>query len=55
MEDAGKQARVWALQKGKPTPVDVTTGTTDGIMTVITAGDVSPGMELVVDSRSLKK
>jgi len=55
VEDAGKQARVWALQKGKPTPVDVTTGATDGIMTVITAGDVSPGMELVVDSRSLKK
>jgi HlyD family secretion protein len=55
VEDAKKQAKVWILRAGQLTPMDVTTGATDGIMTVITAGDVSPGMELVVDSRSIDR
>lgn len=53
VEDSGKQARVWILKNGAPVPVPVTTGITNGIMTEIINGEVTPGMELVVDSRSL--
>jgi len=52
---AGRQASVWIIENGEPTPIEITTGVTDGIMTEVTAGDISPGMELVVDSRSVKK
>jgi HlyD family secretion protein len=51
----GRKARVWIIENGEPTPIEITTGVTDGIMTEVTAGDISPGMELVVDSRSVKK
>lgn len=52
---AGREAQVWILQNREPTPVNVTTGVTDGIMTEITAGNISPGIELIVDSRSMKQ
>lgn len=45
----GKKQRVWILKGGKPEPVDVKTGQTDGIMTAITEGALEPGMPLVVD------
>jgi HlyD family secretion protein len=44
-----KQGQVWTLQAGKPFPVSVMIGVTDGVMTEITGGDVTPGMALVVD------
>jgi len=44
-----KQQRVWSLQDGKPVPIPVTTGATDGVVTEIKSGDVTPGMALVVD------
>lgn len=48
---AGKrQQRVWALQNGKLSAIDVTTGATDGIMTEVTGGDVKPGMAIAVDA-----
>jgi HlyD family secretion protein len=45
-----KQQRVWVLQDGKPVAISVATGATDGIMTEIKSGDVTPGMALVVDT-----
>jgi HlyD family secretion protein len=45
----GTQHRVWTLRDGKPVPISVTIGPTDGIMTEVTGGDVRPGMALVVD------
>jgi len=45
-----KQQRVWRLQDGKPAPISITIGATDGVMTEITGGDVTPGMALVVDA-----
>jgi len=45
-----KQQRVWVLRDGKPTPISITIGATDGVMTEITGGDVTPGMSLVVDA-----
>jgi HlyD family secretion protein len=42
--------RGWILQAGQLVPVAVTTGATDGTLTEVTSGDVSPGMPLVVDT-----
>jgi len=50
-----KKATVWRLENIHPVAVAVTTGATDGIMTEILEGDVTPGMKLVVDSRSVSK
>lgn len=41
---------VWVLQDGRPTPVAVRIGASDGIMTEILEGDIMPGMELIVES-----
>jgi len=45
-----KQQRVWTLTNGQPLAIPVRTGATDGVITEITGGEVSPGMALVVDS-----
>ena len=45
-----KQQRVWTLQDGKPVAIPVTPGATDGVVTEIKSGDVTPGMALVVDT-----
>jgi HlyD family secretion protein len=44
-----KQQRVWTLRDGQLSPIPVTIGSTDGSMTEVVAGDLSPGMALVVD------
>jgi HlyD family secretion protein len=46
----GKQQRVWILTNGQLSPVSITTGVTSGLLTEILAGDIQPGMEVVVDS-----
>jgi HlyD family secretion protein len=45
----GKQQRVWTLKNGQLSSVSITTGSTSGRMTEILAGDIQPGMEVVVD------
>ena len=47
-----KQPRVWTLREGQFVAIPVTTGMTDGIMTEITGGGVTPGMALVVEMMS---
>lgn len=48
--------RVWVLDaKGAPAPVTVTPGATDGAMTVIVAGDLKPGMAVVVDTLAMER
>jgi HlyD family secretion protein len=47
--------QIWTVQKGKLVAVPVTAGKTDGAMTEIIKGDISPGMELVVDTLSVKQ
>jgi len=44
-----KQQRIYVLRDGQPSAVPVTTGSTDGIMTQITDGDITVGMEVVTD------
>lgn len=46
---ADKKQRAWVLRDGRPAAVVITTGSTDGIMTEVTGGEVEPGMALVVD------
>jgi HlyD family secretion protein len=42
--------RVWTLRDGRPVPLSVVTGSTNGIVTEILAGEVAPGMALLVDT-----
>ncbi len=44
-----KQQRVWVLKNEQLTAVPVTVGSTNGGMTEILAGDIQPGMAVVVD------
>ena len=46
--------QLWTLIDGKPGPVMVTIGFTDGLMTQVIDGDITPGMELIVDAESVK-
>jgi HlyD family secretion protein len=46
--------QVWTLVDGKPGPAMVVIGYTDGLMTQVIDGDITPGMELIVDSESVK-
>ncbi|MCK9397071.1 MAG: efflux RND transporter periplasmic adaptor subunit [Methylobacter sp.] len=43
----GKTQQVWTLRNGELTPITITKGSTNGIVTEIVAGDVSVGAELV--------
>jgi HlyD family secretion protein len=42
--------RVWVLQNGKPSPIPVTLGATDGKFTELKSGNVTPGMPLIVET-----
>jgi HlyD family secretion protein len=44
-----KQQRVWVLRDGQPVAVSIVTGSTDGIMTEITGGDIAVGSEVITD------
>jgi HlyD family secretion protein len=46
---------VWTLIDGKPSRVRVTIGFTDGLMTQVIDGDITPGMELIVNAESVKR
>jgi len=48
----GRQQRLWVLRQGIPVPVLVSVGSTDGVMTEISGGDLEPGMVLVVAATS---
>jgi HlyD family secretion protein len=47
--DNKSQQRVWTLKDGQLSAIPVTIGSTDGSMTEIVAGDIGPGMAVVVD------
>ncbi len=48
-DETKRQQRVWILKNGQIVPVAITTGATNGGMTEVVAGDIQPGMEVVVD------
>ncbi|WP_295586627.1 efflux RND transporter periplasmic adaptor subunit [uncultured Lamprocystis sp.] len=45
----GQGPRVWTLQDGTPTPLDIKTGATDGNLTEVLDGALEPGTVLLVD------
>ncbi len=50
-----KGTKVWILENGKPKPVKVTVGLSDGNYTEITAGEIKEGQDIVTDNLSGKK
>jgi len=48
--NGGMDQKVWVLKDGRPMAVAVRTGATNGAMTEIIKGAVTPGMELIVAS-----
>lgn len=46
------EQRVWILEEGRPRPVNVKTGITDGKMTEIVSGDLKPDMQVIIGSSS---
>ena len=42
--------RLWVVQNGKPFPIPVTLGATDGKLTEIKSGNVAPGAALIVET-----
>jgi HlyD family secretion protein len=54
-EESGRNLRVWLLRDGIPTAVPVTIGSTDGRMTQIVRGEISPGQAIVVDAATRKR
>jgi len=42
--------RVWILKDGKPAPIQVALGATDGKFTQVKSGGVAPGAELIVET-----
>jgi HlyD family secretion protein len=50
-----KGTKVWILENGKPKPVKVTIGLSDGNYTEISAGEIKAGQEIITDSLNGKK
>ncbi|MDT8273146.1 MAG: efflux RND transporter periplasmic adaptor subunit [Desulfomonilia bacterium] len=50
-----KRQQVWILEGGRPVPVTVTAGLSDGIMTEIISDGITPGMELIIGTMTAKK
>lgn len=46
----GRERKVWLLRQGKPEALAITIGTSDGMMTEVTAGALEPEMLLITDS-----
>jgi HlyD family secretion protein len=54
--DQGKPGKVWVLSPaGKPTPVSIVLGITDGTFSEVMSGDLREGGEVIVEETSGKK
>jgi len=51
-QNRGDGQRVWVLQDGKPAPVKVSIGASDGRMTEITGGELKPGAAVITEAIS---
>ncbi len=47
--------KLWVLRDGKPVPIEVKTGATDGRMTEIQGGELKPGMQVITEAVIPKK
>ncbi len=50
----GKSQQVWVLREGQPHPVAITIGATNGLLTVVTSGDLAAGMPVITDTVTVK-
>ncbi|MBL0729115.1 efflux RND transporter periplasmic adaptor subunit [Piscinibacter sp. HJYY11] len=48
----GAQKQVWVLREGKPTPLRVTTGITDGRMTEVSGEGLTEGLQVITEQRA---
>jgi len=46
---------IWVLRDGRPTPVSVRTGISDGSLTAVVSGDIEPGDNLITDMSDSSK
>ena len=54
--DQGRPGRVWVLSpEGKPTPVSITLGITDGTSSEVIGGNLQEGAEVIIEETSNKK
>lgn len=54
-KNGNQKQQVWEVKDGKLTPIAVTVGSTNGVLTEIVSGSVQPGMKLVVEAVGGKK
>jgi HlyD family secretion protein len=47
--------RIWVLQGGQPSPLDITTGFSDGQHTQVTGGELKTGMAVITDTVEVAK
>jgi HlyD family secretion protein len=53
--DPTKRQRVWVLRANAPAPITVRAGATDGSVTEIVSGDVTPGTEVIVEKKAAEQ
>ena len=51
---SGDTTKIWILRAGKPEPLTVTTGLTDGRVTAISGEGLSDGLPVITHSRAAK-
>jgi HlyD family secretion protein len=49
-----RQQQVWSLREGTPVAIPVKVGATDGRMTEVLGGELTPGLEVLIDAQTLK-
>ena len=49
-----KEQKVWTVRNGQLTAIAITKGTSDGLLTEVTSGELEPGLELVTDMETVK-
>jgi HlyD family secretion protein len=50
-----RQRRVWVLQDGRPQSISVQIGATDGKFTQVIKGDLTAGVEVLIDTITASK
>ena len=54
--DQGRPGRIWSLSpEGKPVPISIVLGITDGTFSEVVSGDLKEGMGVIVEETSKKK
>lgn len=52
---AGEKVKLWILRDGKPSPIEVQTGLTDGRVTVVSGEGLTEGMQVITHAQTAAK